>query len=204
MNNKVSLSASSGKLALFLVIWGSSISLSAAQFDGIRLAYGQSFTNDVTMGDVRLAARWELMELKSDPARSWKTSVMLDAVVTHWFNRISGASFKSEDGADNITGVFITPILRMQDHTSGGVNPYLEAGIGVGGISDDRIRRGDRLTPLNKSSKFQFEVLVGGGFQFGQNGQYELGVQWVHYSNGNTASPNYSFDAIQGNFAYRF
>ena len=201
MDRKVLLSCSLGLFTTALFSFSSGV---VAAFDSVRVAYGPALTQDVQANDLRLAARWHLKDLEGRSNGDWTSQLMLEVVYTHWNSTISNPASKSPEGADNIHGFFITPIWRLQDNNPGMVHPFIELGLGVGAISDDQVRRKNREMPLRKSSNFQFEVKAGGGFQFGGNRQYEIGVQWVHYSNGNTSMPNYSFDAIQVEAAYRF
>lgn len=201
MDKKVLLGCSLGLILTALVSFSPQ---AVAQFDSLRIAYGSAFTQDVEAGDLRLAARWHIKDFEKGYNGDWQTRLMVEAVYTYWHSTIGSSATKSARGADNIHGFFITPVLRLEDAGSASVNPYLEIGLGVGGISDDEIRRKNRAYPLRKSSNFQFEVKVGGGLIFGERQQFELGAQWVHYSNGNTSSPNYSFDALQLEGAYRF
>ena len=201
MDKKILLGCSLGLISTALVSFSPQ---AVAQFDSLRIAYGSAFTPDVEAGDLRLAARWHIKDFEKGYNGDWQRRLMVEAVYTYWHSTISSSANKSAGGADNIHGFFITPVFRLEDTRSASVSPYLELGLGVGGISDDEVRRKNRELPLRKSSKFQFEVKVGGGFIFGERRQFELGAQWVHYSNGNTASPNYSFDALQLEGAYRF
>ncbi|AMO58275.1 putative outer membrane protein A [Endozoicomonas montiporae CL-33] len=201
MDRKVLLGCSLGLVSLACVAFSAQV---FASFDGIRVAYGKALTPDVEATDLRLAARWHIKDFEKGYNGDWERRLMLEAVYTHWHSTISGSANKSARGADDIHGFFITPIFRLEDTRSSSVKPYIEAGLGIGGISDEEFRRKNREYPLRKSSRFQFEVKVGGGFVFGEQQQMELGIQWVHYSNANVASPNYSFDAIQLEGAYRF
>lgn len=201
MDRTVLLSCSLGLLTTALVSFSPDV---VAKFDSVRAAYGPALNQDVHANDLRLAVRWHLMDFGGRSNGGWTSQLMLEAVYTHWNSTISDSASKSPEGADTIHGFFITPVWRLQDNNSGMVHPYIELGLGVGRISDDQFRRKNRAEPLRKSSNFQYEVKAGGGFQFGANRQYEIGVQWVHYSNGNTSMPNYSFDAVQAEAAYRF
>ena len=206
MDKKVLLGCSLGLVSLFSVSFSPQVvaESSGVGFDSIRIAYGTALTPDVEAGDLRLAARWHIKDFEKGYHGDWQRRLMIEAVYTHWHSTISSSANKSARGADNIHGFFITPVFRLEDTRPSSARPYIEAGLGIGGISDDELRRKNREDPLRKSSKFQFEVKVGGGFVFGKQQQLELGVQWVHYSNANMASPNYSFDAIQLEGAYRF
>lgn len=179
-----------------------SSSIANAGFDSVRLAYGYSITKNIEMSEIRLAARWQLMDF-SDDQRGWQHRLLLDTVYTQWDSKLGSSDVKSAEGADHITGFFLTPIWRMENNSTA-IKPYFELGIGPGRISETKFRRKNRTTPLDKISNFQFEVLLGGGFRFGQSNQYEIGIHWSHYSNGYTKRPNYTLDHIQLSFGYRF
>ena len=154
-------------LGLIAIAFVSFSPQSVAQFDSVRVAYGSAFTPDVEADDLRLAARWSVKDFEKRGG-GWQRSLMVEAVYTHWNSTISSSANKSGRGADDIYGFFITPVLRFEDTQSASVNPYLELGLGVGTISDDEIRRKERIEPLHKSSHFQFELKVGAGFIFGE------------------------------------
>ena len=188
--------------ALVLLLLSYSSLSPAFGFDSIRVAYGSSFTNDVELNQLRLAARFQLKDFSSD-SEGWQNRILLDVVHNRWDSTISNSASKSKTGAEHIVGYFLTPVWRIEN-SSASLKPYFELGIGPGRISEIKIRRDGWNYPLNKSSHFQFEVLAGTGIRLGHKGQYEIGAHWTHYSNGYTKTPNYSLDHIQISFGYRF
>ena len=171
-------------------------------FDSIRLAYGPNINQDLKFMEFRAAARFQIADF-SKPDSDWQHRLVVDTVYARWDSYYKSSDTLSPEGTENFYGLFLTPIWRMENNNSS-LSPYFELGAGPGRISDTKIRRIDRTTPLDKASNFQFEVIVGAGIRLGEQKQYEIGVHWSHYSNGYTTSPNYTFDNLQMTLSYRF
>ena len=85
---------------------------------------------------------------------------------------------KGQTGNSSLFEGGVTPVLRFQCHAPiYGVLPYLEAGVGVHGMSQTTL--GDR----DFSIPFAFGSHVGVGMRFGGQGQFELGYRFQHLSN---------------------
>ena len=101
------------------------------------------------------------------------------------------ASFSYWDGEKGWTGnasLFeggITPVFRFQRHSPiYGVSPYLEAAIGVHGMSETTLGDNDFSIP------FAFGSHLGTGIRFGGQKQFELGYRFQHLSNAVLGDPN--------------
>ena len=79
----------------------------------------------------------------------------------------------------------LTPMLRWLPPCCTAVQPFLEAGVGVHLLSHTRINN-DR----DMSTAFQFGENAGGGFAFGEDRRFELGVYVQHESNARIKEPN--------------
>ncbi|NCS64898.1 MAG: acyloxyacyl hydrolase [Betaproteobacteria bacterium] len=81
--------------------------------------------------------------------------------------------------------VGLTPVFRLRPDASGGVQPYLDAAIGLHLVSKSRLD--DRH---NLGCALQFGPLFGLGVTFGDKSQYDLGYRFQHLSNAGIAQPN--------------
>jgi lipid A 3-O-deacylase len=70
------------------------------------------------------------------------------------------------------------------------ISPYLEAGIGIGLVSEKVISGRDL------STHFQFEDRVGVGLRIGKRHIHHLNVRYVHYSNASIKQPNDGIDSF--------
>lgn len=75
--------------------------------------------------------------------------------------------------------------LRLQHAPYGRVQPFVDFGIGAGGLSEVTIN-GDR----HFSSSFQFTELLRTGVRFGGKRQYEFAIGVQHFSNAGLSRPN--------------
>ena len=78
-----------------------------------------------------------------------------------------------------------TGVLRWEHERIGGVRPFLDFGIGVGGLSESSIN-GNR----DFGGKFEFNEIVQAGVRFGPRDQYEFNLRGQHFSNAGINPPN--------------
>jgi lipid A 3-O-deacylase len=97
---------------------------------------------------------------------------------------------------DDIYALALSPVFVYYFGTgTNTVIPYIEAGIGVGVISDTEIGGVDMTTA------FQFEDRVGAGIR---TEKLDFSFRYMHYSNGSMAQPNDGIDIWIGTLSYRF
>lgn len=109
-----------------------------------------------------------------------------------------------DDAEDNLHGLFFTPVLRFQrEPYSNGVAPFVEAGVGVSYLSETHIKS-DSFTGSDLGSHFQFEDKIAVGARFGQTQQYELSLNFLHYSNADLEKPNHGITAYTLGFGMWF
>jgi len=102
-------------------------------------------------------------------------------------------------GHDSFTQLVLLPSLRMR--LARGASPwYLELGIGASWM--------DRLfvTPDKQfSTRWNFYDMMGVGHTLGgPDGRHEIGLRWVHVSNGGLKKPNPGQDFLQLRYVARF
>ena len=92
----------------------------------------------------------------------------------------------------------LTPVVALRHATGSDLSYYVEAGIGVHLVSHTRID--GRVL----STAFQFGELAGAGVNFGDHGQYAIGIRIQHISNGCIKEPNYGVTFGEVRIAYRW
>lgn len=102
-------------------------------------------------------------------------------------------------GENSYTQLVLLPSLRMR--LSRGASPwYIELGIGASYL--------DRLfaTPHKQfSTRWNFYDMMGVGHTLGgPDGKHEIGMRWVHVSNGGLKKPNPGQDFLQLRYVARF
>ena len=98
------------------------------------------------------------------------------------------ASLNRWDGQfESVTAAAFSPVFVLEfGDESNRFRPYIEAGIGVAILSDDRAG-GRRL-----GSSWQFEDRIGFGFA---SDKYDFHYRYMHYSNADIEKPNQGLDA---------
>lgn len=154
----------------------------AHAIDGISVEAGRSSESTNTF---RLAAQFDFGQtLWQNQAGNVRLGGYWDAGVRRW------------SGLDATT-VAISPVLRLHFGSgSGGMTPYIEAGIGASYFTRTSLDDGER----DLGSKFQFEDRLGAGVRFA--GGSELGLRIFHYSNAGIKGPNDGIETVS--LHYRF
>ena len=92
----------------------------------------------------------------------------------------------------------LTPVVELRRASASGVSFYVEGGIGIHLLSHTRIdERG-------LSTAFQFGEFVGTGVNFGDHGEYGVGVRIQHISNGRIKEPNCGATFGEVRISYRW
>jgi hypothetical protein len=125
-------------------------------------------------------------------ADPWSSSLGCAADVAYWWAR------NHENSASSLCETGLTPVVELRRPRASGVSYYLEAGIGVHLLSQTRIDERDL------STAFQFGELVGTGVNFGDRGQYGVGVRIQHISNGSIKEPNSGLTFAELRISYRW
>jgi hypothetical protein len=101
---------------------------------------------------------------------------------------ISGSYWKGgegDSGNKSLGEIGLTPVFRFQTASAiYGVLPYLEAGIGIHGMTRNELEDKDFGT------EFTFGDHGGIGIRFGDRGRFELGYRYQHLSNAGIEEPN--------------
>ncbi len=92
--------------------------------------------------------------------------------------------------SENATSLSITPVFQLRFGQSGGLTPFIEAGIGAAWFSETELESADR----DLGSAFQFEDLIGAGLRFDTGSQ--AGIRAYHYSNAGIKEPNQGINKV--------
>lgn len=162
------------------------ISVPVAALDGISLVGGDG--EDARMAAIGLVWHWERRWFTEG---DWFLGGYWEADLSYW----RGDDPEPED----IYGIGVTPVLRLERVPVRGLAPYLEAGIGAHLFSQTRINAEERM-----GTAFEFGSLGGVGVRFGPELGYELGYRYQHFSNAGISDNNGGVNFHQLRFQVSF
>ncbi|HTP47418.1 MAG TPA: acyloxyacyl hydrolase [Casimicrobiaceae bacterium] len=125
-------------------------------------------------------------------SEQWSWALAWAADMSYWWAR------NHENSASSLSEVGLTPVVALRRAPAAGASYYVEAGIGVHLLSHTRIDE------RQLSTAFQFGELVGTGVNFGDRGQYGVGIRIQHISNGRIKEPNCGVTFGEMRFSYRW
>lgn len=160
------------------------IALSSILLAGLA-ASGPSFAIDGYFVDA--GGNNRLQSLKLGMIRQWQEQWLRR---DHW--HVTGyweaaLAYLHSDGpaSKTVAEVSVTPIFRFRPDASGGVQPYLDAGVGLHLLSTSKIDANHDL-----GTALQFGPLLGLGVTFGDKSQFDVGYRFQHISNAGLTTPN--------------
>jgi lipid A 3-O-deacylase len=113
---------------------------------------------------------------------------------------LDGSYWKGEGrDANDIYGIGITPVLRLQRAAINNIMPYIELGIGAHVFSEKTLN-----DDKNMGTNFQFGDHVGTGIRFGRDLNYDLGYRFQHYSNAGLSNHNPGINFHELRIRYNF
>ena len=146
-------------------------------------------TGDVArMTAIGLVWNWERQWFAEG---DWFVSGYWEADLSYW----RGSNPDPED----IFGIGMTPVVRLEKYPLSGFAPYVEGGVGVHFFSTTRINVDKRM-----GTSFEFGDLCGVGIRFGEDLKYELGYRFQHYSNAGISDNNAGVNFHQVRFQVTF
>jgi lipid A 3-O-deacylase len=160
--------------------------LSSEAADGISLTLGTS--EDAQIAAVAVQWDWEKRWFTEG---KWWLGGYWEADASYW--RGDGS------GENNIYGIGITPVLRLQRDAVGSISPYAEFGIGAHLLSRHTVH-----DDKNIGTNFQFSEHIGFGFLFGEDQKYDFSYRFQHYSNAGLSGTNPGIDFHELRLGYRF
>ena len=122
----------------------------------------------------------------------WSWSLRWAGDVAYWWARNHG------DSGPSLWEMGLTPVVELRRAPASGVSLYVEGGIGIHLLSHTRIDEREL------STAFQFGEFAGTGVNFGDHGEYGVGVRIQHISNGSIKEPNYGATFVEVRISYRW
>jgi hypothetical protein len=132
---------------------------------------GADSIQSIKLGMIR---HWRQQWLQRD---SWH-------ITGYWETALAYLKSDSPNGT-NMADASLTPVFRLRPDASGGVQPYMDAAIGLHLLSKSRLDNNHDL-----GCNVQLGPLLGLGVTFGEKSQYDFGYRFQHISNGGIAQPN--------------
>ena len=130
---------------------------------------------------------------RSAPDRGWYWTRDWEGNISYWY------LYKLKEGEDHMIELGLTPNFRLaHEQAFEWGRPYLEIGVGVHLLSNDRI--GTR----ELGGSFQFGTHVGFGVSAGRKEQFELAWRIEHLSNAGLREPNPGINFSMVRIGYRW
>jgi len=128
-------------------------------------------SGDDAIGRGGLALQWD-WGVRWLPVGDWYLGGYFELSASYW------EGDEGRTGTGSLGELGLASVLRFQKASmTYGVRPYLEAGVGVHGMSDDQL--GDK----DFSTEIAFGSHGGIGIHFGDRARFELGYRYQHLSN---------------------
>jgi hypothetical protein len=119
---------------------------------------------------------------RSAPLKEWSSSALRSYVLVG-IGEFHGTKNGVPQHTIRVLGT--TGVLRWEHVRIGGVRPFLDFGIGIGGLSETSIN-GNR----DFGGRFEFNEIVQAGVRFDSRDQYEFNLRGQHFSNAGINPPN--------------
>lgn len=188
------LAQRSAKLCHWLAITLLGTAATAAQADpfvpvpAVQVLVGRDAGKDINKTELNLI--WDTGWKWGNP-QGWQLNLDVELALAHW-------NAKSGTNRRNLFEAGVSPMFRLE-YRGWSVVPYLEAGIGVRGLSHTSVSDEHRF-----STAFQFADTIGVGVSMGDRQQFALGYRFQHISNAGIKRPNPGVDFSQVYLRYRF
>ncbi|OMH31841.1 acyloxyacyl hydrolase [Motiliproteus sp. MSK22-1] len=113
----------------------------------------------------------------------------------------SSDTVNTTNAASDLYAISFTPVFRLQRYAlDSGIAPFIEAGIGAAYLSEDKVQN-DSPQGADLGGNLQFENKVSAGLLFGEQQQYEVAINYFHYSNAGLEEPNDGIDSFSLSFS---
>lgn len=162
---------------------------SAHALDAMSITYG-SGGDEAHQAQIGFQWSWNKSWLET---ANWHLTGYWEANIGYWHGQ-------NHPGSRSLLDFGITPVLRYQRKASReGIAPYIEAGIGVHLLSRTTIHSSRRL-----DTAFQFGDFIGVGVRLGNQGAYDIGYRFQHYSNAGISDHNPGMNFHEIRLQYHF
>ena len=176
--------------------------------DAIRAGYGQyinlAIQRTADIKQYRLGVVWNISDdLWSSESVRLKSYAELG--FGYWKSELNPPYNSLHEGSKVVNQVSLVPMFRFisQNPMAGTVHPFLDIGVGPSYQDQEDIEQG-HPSGINTGGKFQFEIRLLAGIEFGSQQQFELSYGWMHYSNANINDINEGLDFQTVQFGYHF
>lgn len=176
--------------------------------DKIRVGYGKYidliFKRTADIRQYRLGLVWDISD------ELWSSQyIRLESYAElgygFWKSELAPPENLARIGSPEINQISLVPVFRIisQSPFGNSVYPFLDVGVGPSYQDHEDIEQG-HLSGINTGGKFQFEIRLLAGIEFGDKRQFELSYGWMHYSNANINDINEGLDFQTVQFGYSF
>ncbi len=147
-------------------------------FDGLSLGLGHSSSDKVNFYRATIKIN---TDVKWFDEGDWFIKPHFDLSIFYLDSRSS--IINTTGDPSHLLGSSITPVFRLQRIPYGkNITPFFEAGVG-GSLFSSSTLQGSESTGVDFGGTFQFENFLSAGFRFGGQQQYEIAINYFHYSN---------------------
>lgn len=176
--------------------------------DAVRAGYGQyinlAIKRNADIRQYRLGIIWDITDnLWSSENIRLKSYAELG--VGYWKSELNPAFDPHRIGARTVKQVSLVPVFRFmaQSPLMETAYPFLDIGIGPSYQNQEDIEQ-EHLSGINTGGRFQFEIRLLAGMEFGNQQQFELSYGWMHYSNASINDINEGLDFQTIQLGYQF
>ena len=176
--------------------------------DKVRVGYGKyinlAFKRIADIRQYKLGVVWSLTD-ELWASQSIRLESYAELGFGYWKSELNPTEHPARIGSKEINQISLVPMFRFitQAPLGSSIYPFLDFGVGPSYQDQEDIEQG-HLSGINTGGKFQFEIRLLAGIEFGSEQQFELSYGWMHYSNANINDINEGLDFLTIQFGYRF
>lgn len=171
----------------------------AVAFDkGVSISGGYDFKDEITFvrGAIKASPQWRWLT-----EGNWYVDMHVDLGFIYLE---SDADYSTTNFPDSLEAISLTPLFRLQRIPyDNGISPFFEAGVGASYFSEDTLQNGDP-DGTELGGHFLFEDILSAGLRFGGSQQYELSLNYFHYSNAGIYDNNDGLNVFAATFGFWF
>lgn len=175
--------------------------------DQIRVGYGQFISPFVSRSadiqQYRAGLIWDISEnlWESD---NLKLKSYAELGLGYWKSTLNPEPALGHLGAKSARQISLSPVLRLvPSQTGSSLTPFLDIGAGLSYQTEEDLEQQDR-SGINMGGRWQFELRLMIGLEFGEKQQFEVSYGWMHYSNAHLEHINEGMDFLTLQVGYHF
>jgi hypothetical protein len=170
-----------------------------AAIDGLSFSGGYDNGDEASFfrGAVKIAPEWKWFE-----EGDWYLGMHFDFGLIYIDSNADVVGIV--DFPDSLFGISMTPVFRLQRAPfSNSISPFFEIAVGASLLSEDKLRNSE-IDGIDLGGNFQFEDLFSIGLKFGELQQYEISLNYFHYSNAGIYDHNDGLNFASATFGVWF